>query len=261
VQRGFQAGQQREYEAVVVRLAGGQREPYWQSVGINDCMNLARHSASRPAHQLFCVACNAGSVLMNPDNGRVDHLHCRVMFDGQCVHDSVPDASSAPSGEAIIASCVRPKVLRPPQPTSTLPAWSLSPPCIEVRFLDEGKLAGRSVADGLRNAGYTVLETASGEEAITFCKSQMAIDMLFTDINLAGPTNGWDVAECFRTNRPNMPVLYASGKSFDTQRRVPGGVFVPKPYKNADILEACKRPKRVRLAWPEAASRPFWIVG
>jgi hypothetical protein len=47
-----------------------------------------------------------------------------------------------------------------------------------------------------------------------------------------------DVAECFRTDRPNIPVLYASGKSFDTQRRVPRSVFVPKPYTNPAIVEA-----------------------
>jgi CheY-like chemotaxis protein len=98
-----------------------------------------------------------------------------------------------------------------------------------------------SVADGLRDAGYAVVEATSGEEAITFCKSEMAIDMLFTDINLAGPTSGWDVAECFRTDRPSVPILYASGKSFDPQRRVPGSVFVSKPYTNTDILEACRR--------------------
>jgi CheY-like chemotaxis protein len=82
-----------------------------------------------------------------------------------------------------------------------------------------------SVADGLRDAGYAVVEATSGEEAITFCKSEMAIDMLFTDINLAGPTSGWDVAECFRTDRPSVPIR----------------VFVSKPYTNTDILEACRR--------------------
>jgi CheY-like chemotaxis protein len=112
---------------------------------------------------------------------------------------------------------------------------------VVVLVVEDEFLVRCSVADHLRNAGYAVLETASGEEAITFCKSEMTIDILFTDINLAGPTSGWDVAECFRTDRPNGPVLYASGKSFDTQRRVHGSVFVPKPYTNTDILEACKR--------------------
>jgi hypothetical protein len=57
-----QAGQQIENKAVVVRLASGQRETDRQPTGIDDCMNLGRQSASRPAHQLFTVTGNAGSV-------------------------------------------------------------------------------------------------------------------------------------------------------------------------------------------------------
>ena len=43
-----------------------------------------------------------------------------------------------------------------------------------------------SIAEALRNAGYTVVETASGEEAIALCKSHVSIDVIVTDINLAG---------------------------------------------------------------------------
>ena len=73
------------------------------------------------------------------------------------------------------------------------------------------------IADCLRDAGYAVVETASGEEAIALCKSGMSIDIVFTDINLVGPASGWDVAECFRMIRPNVPVLYTSGKSIDAR--------------------------------------------
>jgi hypothetical protein len=38
-------------------------------------MNLATQPASRPAHGLFLVAGDAGGVLMNAHNGRVNHLH------------------------------------------------------------------------------------------------------------------------------------------------------------------------------------------
>jgi CheY-like chemotaxis protein len=98
-----------------------------------------------------------------------------------------------------------------------------------------------SVADCLRDAGYVVVETESGEEAIALCKSDMSIDMVFTDINLSGVVTGWDVAQCIRSDRPNVPVLYTSGKSIDPRRLVPGSVFVPKPYRNTDILEACQQ--------------------
>ena len=88
------------------------------------------------------------------------------------------------------------------------------------------------IADRLRDAGYIVVETASGEEAIALCKSDMSIDIVFTDINLVGAASGWDVAESFQRDRPDVPVLYTSGKSLDLRRCVPGSAFVAKPYQH-----------------------------
>ena len=98
-----------------------------------------------------------------------------------------------------------------------------------------------NIATSLQDAGYAVIETESGEEAIALCKSGMSIDIVFTDINLIGPATGWDVAECFRIERPDVAVLYTSGKSVDAQRCVPGSVFVAKPYRNSDVLSLCQR--------------------
>jgi CheY-like chemotaxis protein len=97
------------------------------------------------------------------------------------------------------------------------------------------------VADCLRAAGYVVVETESGDEAIDLCKSDMSIDIVFTDINLTGAASGWDVAEHFRTDRPTVPVLYTSAKSIDPRRCVTGSAFVAKPYQHDDILNACQR--------------------
>ena len=97
------------------------------------------------------------------------------------------------------------------------------------------------VADCLRDAGYIVVETASGEEAVALCKSDMSIDIVFTDVNLIGATSGWDVAERFQRDRPDVPVLYTSGKSLDLRRCVPRSAFVAKPYQHDDILNACRR--------------------
>lgn len=110
-----------------------------------------------------------------------------------------------------------------------------------VLVVEDEFLVRYSVAECLRSAGFTVVEAASGEEAIALCKSGMFIDVMFTDINLVGAASGWDVADCFRINRPNAPVLYASGKAIDGQRCVPGSVFFAKPYDSAEIVKACEK--------------------
>jgi len=98
-----------------------------------------------------------------------------------------------------------------------------------------------NIVSCLQDAGYIVVEAATGEEAIALCNSGASIDMIITDINLGGSASGWDVAEFFRTVRPDVPVVYTSGKSHDAERRVAGGVFVLKPYRHSYILEVCRR--------------------
>ncbi len=110
-----------------------------------------------------------------------------------------------------------------------------------VVLVEDEFLVRCNIATCLEEAGYLVVETASGEEAIEFCKSGMSIDMVITDINLIGSASGWDVAECFRLDRPDVPVVYTSGKSIDPGRCVPGSVFVLKPYHNGEILNICRR--------------------
>jgi CheY-like chemotaxis protein len=67
------------------------------------------------------------------------------------------------------------------------------------------------------------------------------IDIVITDINLGGPTSGWDVAECFREERPDIPLLYVSADKVNQERCAPGGVFVAKPFQRREILNVCQR--------------------
>jgi hypothetical protein len=49
---------------------------------------------------------------MQAHNGRIDHLHGRVMSDAKCLHDLVPDASPSPANEGIVAGSVWTKAFR-----------------------------------------------------------------------------------------------------------------------------------------------------
>jgi CheY-like chemotaxis protein len=103
------------------------------------------------------------------------------------------------------------------------------------------------VASCLEDAGYLVVEAGSGEAAMALCNSRTSIDMVITAISLGGSASGWDVAEHFRAVRPDVPVVYASEKTADAGRGLAGGVFISKPYRHSDILDACRRLARSRL--------------
>jgi CheY-like chemotaxis protein len=111
---------------------------------------------------------------------------------------------------------------------------------VVVLVVEDEVLIRCYVADFLRDAGYCVVESASGAEAIAICNSEMSIDIVFTDINLVGGASGWDVAERFRAERPEIAVLYTSGQSIDHGRRVHESAFVAKPYQPREIVNACR---------------------
>jgi CheY-like chemotaxis protein len=112
---------------------------------------------------------------------------------------------------------------------------------LAVLIVEDDFFVRYDIAGCLREAGYAVIESESGEEALALCKSGMSIDMIVTDINLGGSASGWDVAKRFRSEKPDMPVVYISGEQFDPERCVPDSVFVAKPYQHIDILSACLR--------------------
>ena len=105
-------------------------------------------------------------------------------------------------------------------------------------IVEDEALIRADIADALRGAGWHVFESASAERAIELLKEQN-FSVVFTDIQLQGRLTGWDVAEACRTSRPGMVVIYTSGNVADRARSVEGSRFFDKPYRVADILEAC----------------------
>jgi hypothetical protein len=67
-------------------------------------MNLAGQPATRAINMLAAVISDAGTMLVHPDDGRIDHLHRRIVSHRQRIHDLIPDASPAPANEAVVAS-------------------------------------------------------------------------------------------------------------------------------------------------------------
>jgi CheY-like chemotaxis protein len=110
-----------------------------------------------------------------------------------------------------------------------------------ILLVEDEWLVRAAIADALRVAGWGVLETSSGEDAIVALRSGEQIDLIFTDIRLAGAISGWDVAELGRASQAGLPVIYASGDSVDRSRRVQDSLFFGKPYDLVKVVEACRR--------------------
>ena len=63
----------------------------------------------------------------------------------------------------------------------------------------------------LKELGYTVLEAESGPAALTVLDRGDIVDLLFTDIVMAGGMTGIDLAREARRRRPGLKILFTSG--------------------------------------------------
>ena len=108
---------------------------------------------------------------------------------------------------------------------------------ISVLLVEDEVLISNMVADFLAASGFAVHEVTSADEALRYIDSGARIDILFTDVNLPGGMNGAELATRVRKMRPEMPIVYASGryKLSDITPLVPRSLFMAKPFDPADV--------------------------
>ena len=114
---------------------------------------------------------------------------------------------------------------------------------ISVLLVEDEVMISNLVADCLSESGFLVHEVATADEALRFIKSGANVDVLFADINLPGGMNGAELAERVRELRPEMPIVYVSGryKISEISPLVPRSLFVAKPYDPNDICALLTR--------------------
>jgi DNA-binding NtrC family response regulator len=103
------------------------------------------------------------------------------------------------------------------------------------------------VAEALKLQGYTVLEAASGSDALKIWEqSKRPVDLLLTDMVMPGGIMGNELAERLTKQSPRLKVIYTSGYSDGMAGKdvslLQGKDFLPKPYslgKLAQLVRDC----------------------
>jgi CheY-like chemotaxis protein len=112
-----------------------------------------------------------------------------------------------------------------------------------VLLVEDEVMISNLVSGCLTESGFRVHEVTTADEALRYIKSGASVDVLFTDINLPGSMNGAELAEHARQLRPEMPIVYVSGryKLSEVSPLVPRSLFVAKPYDPDDICALLTR--------------------
>lgn len=114
---------------------------------------------------------------------------------------------------------------------------------VSVLLVEDEVLISTLVADTLSENGFEVHEMHTADEALRYIETGGPVDVLFTDVNLPGTIDGRELAERVRAWRPELPVVYASGR-YDSRSigtLVPRSVFMSKPYNPEDVCKLLAR--------------------
>jgi len=103
-----------------------------------------------------------------------------------------------------------------------------------ILVVDDDALIAMSTVDMLEDLGHTVIEANSAKQALEILQSGQTIDLLMTDQAMPGMT-GIELIEIVRPQRPDLPVLLATGYA-----DLPAGKWsdlprLAKPYQQAQL--------------------------
>jgi CheY-like chemotaxis protein len=103
-----------------------------------------------------------------------------------------------------------------------------------VLVVEDEPLLREMIAFEFELSGFEVIDAGSAEEALQRLSHMPSLDLLFTDIRLPG-MDGWSLATQVRAQRPDAPVIYASGNA-ERRELLPRSEFIPKPYRPDHIF-------------------------
>ncbi len=94
----------------------------------------------------------------------------------------------------------------------------------------------------LRELGYQVKATESGDAAMQHIENGERFDLLFTDIVMPGQIDGIALAHALRAYDPTVQILFTSGFSSPVTLReriveLDGAELIAKPYRKADLAK------------------------
>lgn len=117
----------------------------------------------------------------------------------------------------------------------------------KILVVDDQPLLLLDLIDQLADFGLEALPAGSARTAARMLDS--SITALVTDIEMGDGPDGLVLARLAAKARPGLPIVVVSGGVRPAPHQLPSGaVFLPKPYRVADIIAALHRQSLVHAA-------------
>lgn len=115
---------------------------------------------------------------------------------------------------------------------------------MRILLVEDEFLIRLILSEALVEAGYDVSEAETGDEAVEMIQTDSGFDLLVTDIQMPGSTDGIALAIMIRARHPGIPVVYMTGRPDVMRRAGRLGIreaFIRKPYGPAEVLSTIER--------------------
>ncbi|WP_296595087.1 PAS domain S-box protein [Phenylobacterium sp.] len=112
------------------------------------------------------------------------------------------------------------------------------PGSVRILLVEDNPEVADVAARMLEELGHEVRVASSGLAALALLEREAQIDLIFSDIVMAGELDGLDMARQARERRPDLPVVLATGYSEAAARIGEEFPILRKPYRLADLNRA-----------------------
>jgi signal transduction histidine kinase/DNA-binding response OmpR family regulator len=113
-----------------------------------------------------------------------------------------------------------------------------------ILIVDDEPTLRMLISDALEEGGYNVFTAKDGANALRHLQSDLAVDLLITDVGLPGGMNGRQLADEARKHRPDLKVLFITGFAENAAvghgHLASGMEVMGKPFEIASLVEKVK---------------------
>ena len=110
-----------------------------------------------------------------------------------------------------------------------------------VLIVEDEPLVRMLAIEEFEEIGFKVYSASDATSALEMLERIEPLELLFTDIQMPGACNGWQLGRRARELKPDIAIIYATGYGGDQAEPVERSATVRKPYLFSDIKAALDR--------------------
>ena len=113
-----------------------------------------------------------------------------------------------------------------------------------ILVVEDDVLIRMPIAQYLRDCGYRVIEAVSADEAMTvLMHKETQIDIVFSDIEMPGSTDGFGLSKWMRDNRPGLDIILTGTvpRALKAAKELCDDGPLPKPYEPQAVHDYIRR--------------------